>query len=355
MNNSPQLSVIIPTYNRAALLGMTIESVLKQTFSDYEIIVVDDGSTDCTEDAISQFLKERPTLGKRVRYFFQRNQGKSVALNRGLSEAKGEWIAFLDSDDLWLPNKIEEQFRALQTYGPESQACFTNARYINNPDFQGTVFEHAGRRYPAATGVLKEPIEFIANPFGIFMQTILLHSKTMAKVGEFDPAFWTGQDEDFVFRLSLHAELCYVNMPLVLIDRTPRRQERLTEVRLSREYESLKLKQQMLEKWLRLSEEFTDVQTAIRGHLRGAHSEQSNWLLINKRYGEARRAAAMAARIQCKPGILAKWCLAAMAPALARRLVTRRSLHGNTQELHAALLHSDAKEGIPISVPKGPA
>lgn len=309
-----------------------MESVAAQTFSDYEIIVVDDGSTDRTEDVIAQFLKDRPEQAERTRYFFQPNQGKSVALNRGLSEARGEWIAFLDSDDLWLPNKVEEQLRALRQYAPQSQACFTDARFINNPHFRKTVFERAGKQYTDTTGVLTNPIELIGK-FWVCIPTILVHSRIMARVGEFDPSFWVGEDEDFVFRLSLHTALCYVNSPLVLIDRTPQHPERLTEVAFRRVFEVLQLRQQLCEKWLRLTEGLSeDLREALRSHLRGTHSEQANWLLVNKRYDEARHAAALAARTQCRPGILAKWCLTTVAPGLARHVVVRRSQRNTKQE-----------------------
>lgn len=332
MNTPPTLSVIIPTYNRADLLRKAIESVAAQTFSDYEIIVVDDGSTDRTEDVIAQFLKDRPEQAERTRYFFQQNQGKSVVLNRGLSEARGEWIAFLDSDDLWLPNKIEEQFRALRQYASQSQACFTDARYVNNPASQGTVFESVGKRYTDMTGVLTNPIELIRR-FWVFMQTILVHSRIMAKVGEFDPGFWVCQDADFVFRLSLHTALCHVNLPLVLIDRTPHQPVRLTEVALRRTRgEELQIRQRLYDKWLRLSDGLGgDIQAMLRSWLRGVRGEEANWHLVNRRYQEARRAAALAARTQCRPGIAAKWCLAAVAPGLARRIVFQRSQHGIEQ------------------------
>lgn len=345
MTTSPQLSVIIPTYNRVALLGKTIESVLDQTFTDHEIIVVDDGSTDRTEEAIEQLLKTRPVRERQVRYFFQRNQGKSVALNRGLSEARGEWIAFLDSDDLWLPDKIEKQFRTLRQYAPQSQACFTDARYINNPAYHDTTFGHAGKRYAEATGRLDDIVAFVANPFGVFMQTILVHSRVMAMVGEFDSALWTGQDLDFVFRLGLHTILCYVNSPLVLIDRAPGHEERLTEVKLRRRYEAIQLRQKMYKKWLGLSTQFgKDLDPAIRGHLRGAYSEQANWLLANRRYGEARRVAAMATRIAFTPGIATKWFLAAVAPTLARSIVLRRARQDNQERALLAMGSVNTRE-----------
>jgi glycosyltransferase involved in cell wall biosynthesis len=338
MTTSPQLSVIIPTYNRAALLRKTIESVFDQTFSDYEILVVDDGSTDSTEESIERLLKERGVPSERVRYFFQRNQGKSVALNRGLSEARGEWISFLDSDDLWLPNKIEEQFRSLRRYGPHSQACFTNARYINNPAFQGTVFERAGKRYPDATGILEDLIDFVACPFGVFMQTLVVHRGLLGRVGEFDPTLWVIQDIDFIFRVSLSTRLCFVNEPLVLIDRTPKRSEGLIEILARNNERSLGEQQKMYDKWLRLSAGHgAGVKRAIRGHLRGIHSEWANWYLKNRRYQEARHALSDAARAELTPGIAVKWCLAIGAPALARSIVLQRSRAGHDRKVLLAM------------------
>ena len=98
----PKVSVIIPSYNRAKLIGRAIESVLCQTYTDYEIIVVDDGSIDSTKEAL------RPYAGK-IKYVYQANQGISGARNRGIAEARGEYLAFLDSDDEWLPEKLAIQ------------------------------------------------------------------------------------------------------------------------------------------------------------------------------------------------------------------------------------------------------
>lgn len=344
MNASPYLSVIIPTYNRAVLLRKTLESVFDQTFSDYEIIVVDDGSTDRTEDSIAQLLEGRPAQGKRIRYFHQRNQGKSVALNRGLSETRGEWIAFLDSDDLWLPDKIEEQFRALHLYASESQACFTDARYINNPVFQGTAFECAGKRFPGQTAVLTNLGEFAANPFGIMFPTLLVHSRVIRRVGEFDPTLQVMEDLDYIFRLALETRLCFVNAPLTLVDRTPHRSEGLIENLLCNDARSLGQQQRVYEKWLVLSEGLeTSVQKAIRGHLRGVHSKRANWYLMNKQYKEARCALSAALHARLTPGTAAKWCLAGAAPALARNIVLKRSQHGTEQKELLAMGCLDAK------------
>ena len=100
----PKVSVIIPTYNRADYIVETVDSVRKQSFKDYEIIIIDDGSTDKTREKLSVFIED-----KKVRYYYQENRGESAARNYGISAADGEYIAFLDSDDLFLPRKLEKQ------------------------------------------------------------------------------------------------------------------------------------------------------------------------------------------------------------------------------------------------------
>ena len=99
---SPKVSVIIPTYNREGFIKRAVDSVLAQTFTDYEIIVIDDGSADQTRHVLAPYQD-------RIRYFYQENRGISEARNRGIQEAKGEYIAFLDSDDWWAPTKLERQ------------------------------------------------------------------------------------------------------------------------------------------------------------------------------------------------------------------------------------------------------
>ena len=100
----PTVSVIIPTYNRADYLIEAVESVFSQTFDDYEIIIVDDGSTDNTRECLEPLIAEN-----KVRYFYQDDRSKSAARNMGIKLASGKYIAFLDSDDIFLPTKLEKQ------------------------------------------------------------------------------------------------------------------------------------------------------------------------------------------------------------------------------------------------------
>jgi cellulose synthase/poly-beta-1,6-N-acetylglucosamine synthase-like glycosyltransferase len=114
------ISVIIPTHNRAHLVCDAINSVLEQDIVAccLEVIVVDDGSSDDTRQVVSAF-------GENVKYIYQDKQGPGVARNRGIDEASGEWIAFLDSDDLWLPDKLSLQFKVLEAF-PEYKAVHSN-------------------------------------------------------------------------------------------------------------------------------------------------------------------------------------------------------------------------------------
>jgi len=102
-----KVSVIIPIYNRLQYLPAAIGSVLNQTYQDFEIIVVDDGSTEDVKGKISEYIKQNPS--KKIKYFYQENKGVSAARNRGIKEATGEYIAFLDSDDIWVPEKLSLQ------------------------------------------------------------------------------------------------------------------------------------------------------------------------------------------------------------------------------------------------------
>jgi hypothetical protein len=104
---NPSISAVIPSYNVAAYLGQALDSVLGQTLPPLEVIVVDDGSTDASAAVAESY-------GPPVRVIRQKNQGPSIARNRGLDEARGEWVAFLDGDDYWLPGKLEKQVAAIE-------------------------------------------------------------------------------------------------------------------------------------------------------------------------------------------------------------------------------------------------
>lgn len=125
---SPAVSVIIPSYNRAHMLGTAINSVLAQVFQDWELIVVDDGSTDNTEEVVHAFGDER------IRYIRQgRNSGASAARNRCLAVSRGRYVAFLDSDDEWFPEKLTRQMAVFRQSALVPGAVYTGVCRVDVP------------------------------------------------------------------------------------------------------------------------------------------------------------------------------------------------------------------------------
>lgn len=132
----PKVSVVIPAYNAMNYLPETLENALSQTYDDFEVIVVNDGSSDETEQWVSQIKDSR------VKLISQKNQGLAGARNTGIAHAKGEYIAFLDADDLWEPTKLEKQLRVLEE-NPEVGLVYTWVAYIDDKgESTGRVFKH---------------------------------------------------------------------------------------------------------------------------------------------------------------------------------------------------------------------
>lgn len=121
-----KFSIILPTYNRAIFISKAIESVLAQTYTNWELIIIDDGSTDNTQETLNQFKDER------IFYYYQENQERSTARNNGIEKATGDYICFLDSDDYYLPQKLQAHHDAIENNG------FKNAVY-----YEGIIFEDA--------------------------------------------------------------------------------------------------------------------------------------------------------------------------------------------------------------------
>jgi len=318
---NPRVSVIIATYNRAHLLKTAIDSVLTQTYTDYEVIVADDGSSDGTEELVRSY-------GDRVRYLYQENQGKSVMLNKALTKAAGEWIAFLDSDDYWLPEKLEWQFRSIEQFKEQNcGACFTNGQFVNNPHMDTTLFEFYGRTYEPTIGILPNPIRtFAESPAGVSVVTLLCRADLIRQIGGFDPGLRFTEDYDFVFRLSLVTNYCYVNLPLAIVDRTVA-SVRHTGVSAIWDRVDFRLdcEQRRYEKWLQLAEQLpSDVRRTILRQLRAVHSGKANLFLTKEEYEMAQRELSVAVKYQPTMNLLAKWILSRISPRIARGLVVKR-------------------------------
>ena len=153
MNHRPLISVVIPTFNRKQQVQAAVQSVLAQTYPEFEVIVVDDGSTDGTSQALETLISQEGRNGSRVRYFFRPNQGQSTARNKGIEKARGELVAFLDSDDIWLPEKLEWQVRALEQFQDKCCACITDARLVDSLGMDTSAFRESGKPYEEILGI----------------------------------------------------------------------------------------------------------------------------------------------------------------------------------------------------------
>jgi glycosyltransferase involved in cell wall biosynthesis len=190
-DTSPIVSVIIPTYNHAHFIGEAIQSVLNQIFSDFEVIIVDDGSTDNTVDIVGSFVD------KRIKYLYQDNKGLAAARNTGLRSAKGEFVVFLDADDILLPNKLAVQVAWLQTH---VECCLVASGYFYM-DEQGRPLQE---QRPWLTFPKFEIEDWLFYcPVGI--HCILIRKRCVEQVGGFDDTLRMVADYDLWLRLA-HAE-----------------------------------------------------------------------------------------------------------------------------------------------------
>ena len=325
---NPKVSVIIPTYNRAAAVTRAIESVLAQTAADLEVIVVDDGSSDGTGRILGD------TFGDRIRYCAQTNHGVSVARNKGIEEARGEWIAFLDSDDLWEKEKLEYQFNALERFGPQCGACYTDTRLFNHPETR-TLFQMAEEsyRHEETMGVSSDVLRLLVRPGGagmvVHLSSLLARADEVRKAGGFDSNLKYGEDSEFMFRLAMRTGFCYVNLPLIGFDRSP---AEVRHVGVSSEWNKfefwLRNSQLRLEGLLRLNHLPERIRGIIRERLSTVHSGWANWYLETGEYGKARQAVSKALQLDLTFSHGMKWVLTWTSPRLALRAVQRNKERG---------------------------
>jgi glycosyltransferase involved in cell wall biosynthesis len=204
MSDFPLISVIIPSYNSASWVVQSIESALSQTYSNIEVIVVDDGSTDDTRERLAP-------LDGRIRYFYQANGGVSRARNRGIKEARGDLIAFLDADDLWLPEKLAKQWECLRA-NPEAAVVHTDTYQMHEPGGTRAYLYVNRERF---TGPCS--IEFFWGN-RVHTSTVLVTRASLERIGQFDEEIrWPStEDLDLWLRIGQHYPFAFVNEPLVI-------------------------------------------------------------------------------------------------------------------------------------------
>jgi glycosyltransferase involved in cell wall biosynthesis len=193
------VSVIIPTYNRKNRLIKTINSVLAQDYKNYEIIIIDDGSTDGT----ANFIKE---IFPQVVLLEQENQGVSAARNLGIKAAQGNWIAFLDSDDLWHSNKLSQQINHLKK-NPQYHICHSEEIWIKN----GIRINPKKKHQKVAGNIYHKSIELCF----ISMSTVILKKEIFTKIGLFDINLPACEDYDLWLRITALYPILFANEYLI--------------------------------------------------------------------------------------------------------------------------------------------
>ncbi|MEO8657508.1 MAG: glycosyltransferase [Bryobacteraceae bacterium] len=206
----PLVSVIIPTYNRATTVISAIDSVLAQTYTNLDVIVIDDGSTDGTESLLEQ------RYSSRIRVIVQANAGPAAARNRGIDQAEGELIAFLDSDDSWLPTKLERQVELLNRAGSDVACCLCNCKVIYPDGTTSTTFDIAKAMPSCPSGLWLNPSEVLLTRFIMFSQAALVRRDVLRRIGSFDESLRFGEDYELPLRISLEGPWVILRDELVI-------------------------------------------------------------------------------------------------------------------------------------------
>jgi glycosyltransferase involved in cell wall biosynthesis len=206
------ISVIIPAYNAQDTIIETIESVRKQTFTDLEIIVINDGSKDHTLELLTAIKDNR------LKVFSYTNAGLPTARNRGIACASGKYISFLDADDLWTPNKLKKQLATLQAY-PEASVVYSwIVVMLDGKDNLGQVSFFSGKKIWFAGDIYRQLLvdNFIGNG-----SNILAKAEAIKFTGEFDPSFKSCEDWEYYLRLAAKYHFAVVPEHQILYRKTP--------------------------------------------------------------------------------------------------------------------------------------
>ena len=196
-----EISVIIPTYNRCDLLKRAINSVIKQTITPKEIIVVDNGSTDQTYQMVSSLFPE-------IDYFIEKKRGVSAARNKGILESKSKWIAFLDSDDAWKPTKLEKQMEYSLFNQDKYRIIHTDETWYRNKKFLNQLKKHK----KSGGNIFKNSLQLCC----ISPSSVVLKKQIFDDYGLFDENLEVCEDYDMWIRITSKEEVGFLDSPLVL-------------------------------------------------------------------------------------------------------------------------------------------
>lgn len=209
---SPSVSVVIPAYNRAASIRAAVDSVLRQTHADFELLVVDDGSTDGTLEALAGVRDPRLRLLSNPR-----NMGASAARNTGIRHARGTWVAFQDSDDEWLPEKLDRQMARIAAIGPDCVAAYCGMAVVGEADQSSG--QRTRLRYvpdPSIAEVEGDVLPSLLHKSLASTQTLVARRDCLEACGGFDETMPALIDWECAIRLAKLGPFAFVDAPLVV-------------------------------------------------------------------------------------------------------------------------------------------
>lgn len=303
--NHPPVSVIVPAYNAEAHLAEALESVLAQSYRPMDVIVVDDGSTDRTAEIVKRFSE--------VRYVSQQNSGPSAARNRGIALAQADYVAFLDADDVWEPEKLSEQMSVVQEHG-NAGLVFADMRHFEEcQETQPSMFSKYGlnREFFGDRPLVKDAVAKLVRANFIPTSSVLANKQVVLKAGGFDAQLRKAEDWDLWLRMALLAPVGY--SPKVLV------KKRVHAINVSHDAEGMNVAAvEVLEKFARDHRaEIATLGIDMTGVLRDAYRNLGYFYIRQSAVGEAR----VALRRSLSFGFQPRSLLYFLSTLLGRRLV----------------------------------
>jgi glycosyltransferase involved in cell wall biosynthesis len=314
-SHAPLVSIVIPAYNVAQFISETLATVFAQTFTDFEVIIVNDGSPDTGEFELA-IMPYR----ERVRYLKQENRGASAARNTGLRAARGELIAFLDADDLWLPNYLAEQLEFMRQYGCDL-ACADAMIFGVSAD--------AGRSYMDSLMESAPPeglvtfLELVNAERSLITSGVIVRRDLVLEVGLFDEALRNAQDFDLWLRLARHgARLAYQRKVLLSYRSRP---NSLSGDAINSHQRELRVFDKIERSYEFTPVERMEVGAVIKSRRALLEYELGKLYLVPGDFARARQSFANANNLQRSWKARVALCLTMIAPGLLRGLYLRRT------------------------------
>jgi len=308
--NKPEVSVIVPTYDRTTLLVRAVDSALAQTYRNFELIVVDDGSRTDTEKVIAPFRSQ-------LNYSRIEHAGQSAARNVAIGKSRGRLIAFLDSDDVWFPDKLARQVAAMNQHGARFGFCFTDAQALGDPARKDSFFRETGFDPGAEIGAFENPLPLVMrSKQPMLLPTVVVSRELLASVGGFDEDMSFAEDTLLFLRLSLRTGYVCVNRTLASFN-VASSYETISAKRKSLVY--FQCVERMYKRFLDdLDGSYPKERREIRGRLSAALAHQAVAMLSSADSGRARERMWRAVNTSPSARRLAKFLLMCACPRLLR-------------------------------------